>query len=78
MIPIVTMLGLELGNSLSGLIVTEQIFTWPGLGWLSVQAVFQRDYELLQGTVLIAAVFYSVVNLVVDVLVASFDPRVTY
>jgi peptide/nickel transport system permease protein len=78
LIPIVTMLGLELGTALSGLIVTEQIFTWPGLGWLSVQAVFQRDYELLQGTVLLSAAFYSVVNLMVDILVAYLDPRITY
>jgi peptide/nickel transport system permease protein len=78
LIPTVTMLGLQLGALLGGAVVTETIFSRPGLGRLAVDAITTRDFPLLQGTVLFAAVTYVLVNLLVDVLYASLDPRIRY
>lgn len=78
LLPVSTMVGLQLGLLLSGAVLTETIFAWPGLGQLSVQAVFARDFPLIQGIVLISAVFLVVVNLVVDVAYAYIDPRIRY
>lgn len=71
----VTVLGLQLGGLLSGAIVTETIFAWPGLGRLLVQAIGARDFPLVQGCVLVIAVSYLLVNLLTDVLQAAIDPR---
>ena len=76
MIPVVTMAGLELAELLSGAFITETIFAWPGIGRLAVDAVFQRDFPVIQGVVLVAAAIFVVVNLVVDLLYAAIDPRV--
>ncbi|MGB8474822.1 MAG: nickel ABC transporter permease [Candidatus Acidiferrum sp.] len=76
LIPIVTILGLQLGTLLAGTIVTEMIFSWPGIGRLTVQAISARDYPLLQGCILVIAVSYVIVNLLTDVLYAVIDPRV--
>ena len=78
LIPTVTMLGLQLGALLGGAVVTETIFSRPGLGRLAVDAISSRDFPLIQGTVLFAAVTYVLVNLVVDVLYAVIDPRIRY
>src|SRR5262245_14001782 len=78
LIPTVTMLGLQLGALLGGAVVTETIFSRPGLGRLAVDAISNRDFPLIQGTVLFAAVTYVLVNLVVDVLYAAIDPRIRY
>jgi ABC-type dipeptide/oligopeptide/nickel transport system permease component len=76
LIPIITILGLQFGTLLAGAIVTESIFSWPGIGRLAVQAISARDYPLLQGCILVIAVSYVVVNLFTDLLYAAVDPRV--
>ena len=76
LIPIVTILGLQFGTLLAGTIVTETIFSWPGLGRLTVQAIQARDYPLLQGCILVIAFSYVVVNLLTDFIYALADPRI--
>jgi peptide/nickel transport system permease protein len=78
LIPAVTMLGLQLGALLGGAVVTETIFSRPGLGRLAVDAILSRDFPLVQGTVLFAASIYVLVNLVVDVSYALIDPRIRF
>jgi peptide/nickel transport system permease protein len=76
LIPILTILGLQFGTLLAGTIVTETIFSWPGVGRLAVQAIQARDYPLLQGCILLIAVSYVLVNLLTDMIYALVDPRV--
>jgi len=76
LIPIITVLGLQFGTLLAGTIVTETIFSWPGIGRLTVQAISSRDYPLLQGCILVIAVSYVLVNLVTDFVYALVDPRI--
>jgi ABC-type dipeptide/oligopeptide/nickel transport system permease component len=76
LIPILTILGLQFGTLLAGAIVTETIFSWPGVGRLTVQAIEGRDYPLLQGCILVIAVSYVLVNLLTDFVYALADPRV--
>jgi ABC-type dipeptide/oligopeptide/nickel transport system permease component len=76
LIPILTILGLQFGTLLAGTIVTESIFSWPGIGRLAVQAIGARDYPLLQGCILLIAVSYVLVNLLTDTVYALVDPRV--
>src|SRR5438270_2474476 len=78
LIPAVTMLGLQLGALLGGAVVTETIFSRPGVGRLAVDAILNRDFPLVQGTVLFAAAIYVLVNLAVDVSYAIIDPRIRY
>ncbi|HKX17853.1 MAG TPA: ABC transporter permease [bacterium] len=78
LIPVITMLGLQLGALLGGAVVTETIFSRPGLGRLAVDAILSRDFPLVQGTVLVAAVVYVAVNLLVDIAYAAVDPRIRY
>lgn len=77
-IPIVTVVGLQLGFLLGGVVVVEVIFAWPGLGRLALTAVSDRDYPVLQGAVLYIAFTFLIVNLFVDILYAYLDPRVKY
>ena len=76
--PIVTVLGLQIASAFTGAILTETIFSWPGLGTLIVNALNGRDYSLIQGTVLFTAVVFVVINLVVDIIYAVINPRVSY
>jgi peptide/nickel transport system permease protein len=76
LIPIVTVVGLQFGTLLAGAIVTETIFSWPGVGRLAVQAIQSRDYPLLQGCILTIAISYVLVNLLTDLVYALVDPRV--
>ena len=78
LIPVVTMLGLQFGGMLAGAVVTETVFSRPGLGRLVVDAILAKDYPLVQGCVLFLAVIYLFVNLFVDVLYAWLDPRIRY
>ena len=78
MIPIVTVLGLQLGQMLGGAVLTETVFAWPGVGRLTVFAIFNRDYPLMQGVVMVLAMVYVGVNLLVDLSYGLFDPRVRY
>jgi len=75
-LPTLTVLGMQLGVLLSGTVITEQIFNWPGLGSLVVEAVQQREYNIVSGCVIIMATIYVACNLLVDILYRVFDPRV--
>jgi peptide/nickel transport system permease protein len=78
LIPVVTMVGLTFGGMLAGAVVTETVFSRPGLGRLVVSAILTKDYPLVQGCVLFLAVLYLTVNLLVDILYAWLDPRIRY
>jgi peptide/nickel transport system permease protein len=76
LIPVVTVVGLRLAALLGGTIVIEQIFSWPGVGLLLLQAIYARDYPLVQGAVLIIAVGFVLINLLVDIAYQLIDPRI--
>jgi peptide/nickel transport system permease protein len=76
MLPVVTVIGLELGTMIGGAVVTETVFSWPGLGQLIIQAVQKRDFPLIQAGVIIISAFYIIINFGVDVLYLYLDPRV--
>jgi ABC-type dipeptide/oligopeptide/nickel transport system permease component len=76
MLPIVTIVGLELGSLLGGAVVTETIFSWPGIGLLAVQAIAGRDYPVVQAVIIISALCFVLINLAVDLLYTRLDPRV--
>jgi peptide/nickel transport system permease protein len=78
LIPVVTVVGFQVGGLLGGSVVIEQIFGLPGLGWTIVNSIFHRDYPVLQVAVLLLALIYLGVNLAVDVIYAYLDPRVRY
>ncbi|MDC4204859.1 MAG: ABC transporter permease [Candidatus Manganitrophus sp.] len=78
LIPLLTVVGLQIGALLTGSIITETIFSWPGLGRLTIQAIQGRDYPLVQGCILAIALTYLLVNLLIDLLYAAVDPRVQY
>ncbi len=78
LIPVVTVAGLEFGTLLSGAVITETIFAWPGLGQLLVGSILARDYPVVQGAVLLVAITFVLINLLVDLLYATIDPRVRY
>jgi ABC-type dipeptide/oligopeptide/nickel transport system permease component len=78
LLPVITVLGLQLAVLLSGAFVTETVFAWPGVGRLAVFAIQSRDFPLVQGTVLVIAVIFVLVNLAIDVLYAYVDPRIHY
>ena len=78
LIPVLTVLGLQFGALLSGSIITETIFSWPGIGRLTVQAIDARDYPLVQGCILFIALCTVTVNLATDLLYARLDPRIRY
>ena len=78
MIPTVTVIGLAFGSLLSGAVLTETIFSWPGLGRYATQSVVTLDIPAIMGVTMVAAVAYSIVNLVVDIAYAVLDPRITY
>jgi peptide/nickel transport system permease protein len=76
LLPLVTVTGVQLAYLLSGVVVVEIVFSWPGLGQLALQAVQARDYPVLQGAVLLFALVFLVINLVVDLLYTAIDPRI--
>jgi peptide/nickel transport system permease protein len=78
LVPIVTVLGLQLGSVLTGAVITETIFAWPGVGRLLVQSISARDYPAVQGCVLLIAFTYMSTNLLVDVAYGFLDPRIRY
>ena len=78
MLPVVTFIGLQYGFLLGGAVVTETIFALPGVGRLVVTAIGQRDYPIIQGTILMIAVVFVLINLIVDLLYAWLDPRISY
>lgn len=78
LLPVVTIMGLQFGSLLAGSIITETIFSWPGIGRLTVQAIQTRDYPLVQGCVLVVAVGYLLINFLTDVVYSVIDPRISY
>jgi peptide/nickel transport system permease protein len=78
MIPIVTVVGLQIGRILGGVVITETIFAWPGIGKLVVDGIFARDFPVVQSVTLMMAFTFVVINLVVDLLYGYFDPRIRY
>ena len=77
-IPVVTLVGLELGLLLSGTVVTEVVFAWPGVGFLTVDAIINQDYPVVQAAVTLLAIMFVGVNLTVDLVYAWLDPRISY
>jgi len=78
LIPLVTVAGLQFGFLLGGTVIIETVFAWPGVGRLVVQAIFNRDYPLVQATVLVLAVIFVAVNFIVDMLYMYLDPQISY
>ncbi len=78
LIPIVTVLGLQFGSVLTGAVITETIFAWPGIGRLLIQSINARDYPAVQGCILLIAITYVSVNVIVDVAYGFLDPRIRY
>jgi ABC-type dipeptide/oligopeptide/nickel transport system permease component len=76
LIPVLTLIGLQAGYLLGGAVVTETIFSWPGVGRLAVGAILASDFPLAQGTILVLALGFILINLIVDLLYAALDPRV--
>jgi len=78
LIPVVTLLGLQFGAVLTGAVITETIFAWPGIGRLLIQSIGFRDYPLVQGCILLIALTYVGVNLATDMVYGVLDPRIRY
>jgi peptide/nickel transport system permease protein len=78
LLSVITIMGLQFGSLLAGSIITETVFSWPGIGRLTVQAIQTRDYPLVQGCVLVIAISYLLVNLLTDIFYHLMDPRITY
>ncbi len=78
LIPVITIVGLQFGSLLTGAIITEQIFSWPGLGRLLIQSINARDYPQVQASILVIALTYILINLFTDILYAFVDPRISY
>jgi peptide/nickel transport system permease protein len=76
LLPVITVLGLQLGGLLAGAVITEVVFAWPGIGSLLIDAIRQRDYPVMQGVVLLIAFSYVLVNRATDLLAAGLDPRI--
>lgn len=78
MLPVVTLLGLQLGALLGGTVITETVFSWPGIGLLTIEAIQRRDYPVLQGCVLLISVAYVLINTFTDLVYSLLDPRIRY
>jgi peptide/nickel transport system permease protein len=78
LIPVVTAVGMQFGGLLGGAVVTETIFSWPGVGRLAVNSILRRDFPMVQGTTLVLCLTFVLVNLVVDIAYTFLDPRIRY
>lgn len=78
LIPVITVVGIQMGNVLSGAVITESVFNWPGIGRLLIDSINKRDLPMVQGAVIFVAFLFAVVNLLVDVAYALVDPRIRY
>jgi peptide/nickel transport system permease protein len=77
-IPVITVIGLQIGHLLGGAVIIEQIFGLPGIGWMILTAINERDYPVVQGGVLVVALAFVLINILIDVLYACVDPRIRY
>ncbi len=78
MLPVVTILGLQIGALLGGAVITEMIFSWPGIGQLMIDSIQKRDYPVVQGCILLISITYVIVNTLTDIVYALLDPRISY
>jgi peptide/nickel transport system permease protein len=78
LIPVITVLGLQLGTLIGGAVITEAVFAWPGLGTLVIQSINLRDWPALQGCLIVIGTAFVIVNIVVDIIYGYLDPRVVY
>lgn len=78
LIPVVTVMGMQVGHLLAGAVIVETIFAWPGVGKFLVDAIYARDYPVIQGFILVIALFFVLSNLAVDILYTYLDPRIRY
>ena len=78
LIPVLTVIGLQMGAMMAGAMIIETIFSWPGVGRLTIQAIFARDYPLAQGCILAISLTYIFINLITDILYSAVDPRIRY
>jgi peptide/nickel transport system permease protein len=78
MLPVVTVIGLQLGNLLGGSVVTETVFAWPGVGQMLIQAITHRDFPLVQASIILLAGVFVLINLLVDIIYVFIDPRISY
>jgi peptide/nickel transport system permease protein len=78
LIPVVTVIGLQLGSLLGGAVLTETVFSWPGIGAYTVSCILKSDFPVVQGVVMLVAITFVLINLVVDIIYALLDPRITY
>jgi peptide/nickel transport system permease protein len=78
LIPLVTIVGLQAGALLSGAFIVENVFAYPGMGQLAIQGISNRDAPIAQGTVLVTAIIYLIVNFLTDIAYVAIDPRVRY
>lgn len=78
LIPVITIGGLEFGSLMAGAVITETVFSWPGIGRLLVESILARDYPVVQGAVLVIALSFILINLIVDMLYGLVDPRIRY
>ena len=78
LIPVITVIGLQVGSLLGGAVLVEIVFSWPGMGELIINGITQRDYPVVQASVLVVAMIFIVINIIVDVLYAVVDPRVRH
>jgi peptide/nickel transport system permease protein len=78
LIPVATVVGLQTGALMAGAVLTETVFSWPGIGFLTVQAIGQRDFPVLRATVLLVATIFTLINLGLDILFVQLDPRIKY
>ena len=76
LLPVITLVGLQLGTLLGGAVITETVFSWPGVGQLTIEAIQKRDYPLVQACVLLISLSYVVVNVITDIIYAAIDPRI--
>jgi ABC-type dipeptide/oligopeptide/nickel transport system permease component len=76
LIPTVTVVGLQFGTLLAGAVITEVVFAWPGMGWLLVSSILNRDFPIVQATLLVVSLSFIGVNLLTDLLYAAIDPRI--
>ncbi len=76
MLPIITLISLQLGTLLGGAVITEIVFAWPGVGQLTIEAIQKRDYPVLQACILLISLSYVVVNTLTDLVYGALDPRV--
>jgi len=78
LIPVITITAMQFGALLGGAVITEAVFGWPGVGTLAIEALFNRDYPVVQAVTLMMAVIFAFVNLIVDITYGLLDPRIRY